>query len=194
MQRPEIYAQPIGLKHSSAWTPPWMVEAGYYLYLFHAVFGSLWGISVPLIGGGAIAGLAAICLWRLKSELKKLLSPIALLLGCAISFIVIQIVFHEESITGDSVRSFVIWILGLVLVRSLCLRPGLGHRFTLVLFTIGLITLPYIGFKVDADRAYVAEAVSGNLSNANGLGEWFGFCAVYFAVVGLETTRLSGTT
>jgi hypothetical protein len=189
MERPATYAQPIGIMYSSAWKPSWMVESGYYLYLSNMMFGALFGISVPLIGGGVIAALAGVCIWRQKSEVKKLLAPIALLLGCAVSFIMIQIVLHDESITGDSVRSFIIWILSLILVRSLCLRPGLGHRFTIVLFLIGVMTLPYMGFKYEAERAFIDEAVSGNMANANGLAEWFGFCAVYFGVLGLENKR-----
>jgi O-antigen ligase len=35
----------------------------------------------------------------------------------------------------------------------------------------------------------VDRAISGLLSNPNGLAEWFGFCAVYFAIFGLETKR-----
>lgn len=168
--------------------PPWTVEYAYYLYLFYAIFGSVWGLSLPpLFAGASIAALAGFCILRLKSNLTTLLAPIALLLGCAISYIMIQIAIHGESIRDC--MGFILWILGLILVRSLCLRPGLGNRFTVVLLLVGLTALPFIDFKEGVDRAYIGEEVSGNLSNANGLGEWFGFCALYFGILGLETKR-----
>jgi O-antigen ligase len=190
MQQLTKNTQAVGVVYSSPWTPHWTVECGYYLYMFYAVFGSVWGLSLPpMFGGGMIAALSGFCIVRLKSDLRRLLAPIALLLGCLISFLVIQIAVYGESLTGSTTRGFIICILGLILVRSLCLRPGLGHRFTIVLFLIGLTALPYIGFKAGVDRAFIEEAVSGNLSNANGLAEWFGFCALYFGILGLETRR-----
>jgi O-antigen ligase len=190
MQQSAKHRQPIGVFHSSRWTPHWTVEFGYYLYLFYAVFGSAWGLSLPpLLAGGSIAALSGVCILRLKSDLKRLLAPFGLLLGCLVSFLLIQIAIYGESLMGSTTRAFIVCILGLILIRSLCLRPGLGHRFTFVLFVVGLTALPYIGFKAGVDRAYIEEAVSGNLSNANGLAEWFGFCAVYFGILGLESKR-----
>jgi hypothetical protein len=190
MQQWARQRQPIGGFHSSRWTPPLTIEVGYYLYLFYAVFGSVWGLSLPpMVAGGSIAALAGICILRLKSDLNRLMAPLALLLGCLISFSLIQIAIHGESLLGSTSRFFIVSILGLILIRSLCLRAGLPHRFTIVLFLVGLTALPYIGFKAGVDRAYIEEAVSGNLSNANGLAEWFGFCAVYFGILGLETKR-----
>ena len=183
------YAQPVGVIYSPAQTVPAAVEYGYYLYVVNAVFGSLWGFSLPLMGGGAIAALCFFCIWRLKSDLTKLLAPLKLLIACLISFLVIQIAVYGESITDSTGRGFIVTILHLILIRCLLLRPGFGHRLALVLFFVGLVVLPFIGFKSGLERAYVEEEVAGNFTNANGLAEWFGFCALYLGVLGLESKR-----
>jgi O-antigen ligase len=183
------YAQPVGVIYSPSHTVPAAVEYGYYLYVVNAVFGSLWGISLPLLGGGTIAALCFFCIWRLKSDLTQLLAPLKLLLACLISFLIIQIVVYGESITDSTGRGFTVTILHLILIRCLLLRPGFGHRLALVLFFVGLAVLPFIGFKAGLERAYVEEEVAGNFTNANGLAEWFGFCALYFGVLGFENKR-----
>jgi O-antigen ligase len=183
------YPQDVGVIYSSPQTVPSAVEYAYYVYLVHAIFGSLWGMSLPLLGGGTIAGLSAFCVWRQKSDLATLLVPLNLLLACLFSFLFMQVVIFGESITESTSRGFIITILHLILIRCLTLRPGFGHRLAFVLFFVGLAVLPYIGFKVGLERAYIEEGVAGNFTNANGLAEWFGFCALYFGVFGLETKR-----
>lgn len=136
-----------------------------------------------------IAALSVFCIWRLKSDLTKLLAPLKLLLACLISFLLIQISIYGESITDSTSRGFIVTILHLILIRCMSLRPGFGHRMTLVLFFVGMAVLPYIGFKPGLERAYVEEDIAGNFTNANGLAEWFGFCALYFGVLGLEIKR-----
>ena len=183
------YPQRVGLIYSTPETVSPAIEYAYYLYLVNAIFGSLWGMSLPLLGGGMIAALSGFCIWRLKSDLTKLLAPLTLLLACLISFLLIQIAIYGESITDSTSRGFIVTILHLILIRCLSLRPGFGHRLPLVLFFVGLAVLPYIGFKTGLERAYIEEGVAGNFTNANGLAEWFGFCALYFGVLGLEIKR-----
>jgi len=84
--------------------------------------------------------------------------------------------------------------LGFIIIQSLALRRGFVHRFMLVLFIMGLMTLPYlINFQDGSDanaRAGVDSSVlSGDFVGPNGLGAWFGFCCLYFAIVGIETAR-----
>jgi O-antigen ligase len=55
---------------------------------------------------------------------------------------------------------------------------------------LGLIAVPYLAFKgEEVARAGVDIAVAGNLTNANGLANWFGFCLVYFGIAALEMKR-----
>src|SRR4051794_39525197 len=100
-------AQPIGVIYSSAPIPPAAVEYAYYLYLVQAVFGSLFGISLPLIGGGTILALSGFCIWQTKSDLSQLMAPLNLLLGCLISHLVIQVVIHDEGISDSTSREII---------------------------------------------------------------------------------------
>ena len=64
------------------------------------------------------------------------------------------------------------------------------------MFAIGLPALRSLrqidwGVTTSAGEEVVRAAGSGPLSNSNGMAFWFGFCAIYFAVVGLETRRMS---
>jgi O-antigen ligase len=59
-----------------------------------------------------------------------------------------------------------------------------------ILFAIGVGTLPFLGFSSgQVDMARVDVAVQGNLTHPTGLAEWFGICAVFFAVFGNESRR-----
>ena len=151
--------------------------------------GSAWGISINLLGVGALALLAMLCIKAAGSIWSRIYAPITLLLCCATSFIAMQVVFHDEPIIGTSVRSFATWIFGLIIVRSLLLRQGFLHRFAVAAFFIGLSVLPYLEYQSESgiDRAGLDRAVA--IGNPNDLAAWFGFCTVYFAVVGIETRQ-----
>jgi len=131
--------------------------------------------------------------WSIRQVLpwgKIVFRPIALLLAFAISFFFVQILIHGESITQGNMRVFIPWILGVIIVHSLCSRPGFSFRFPLVLFVIGIATLPFLTFSQSTvDMARIDLAVQGGLTHPAGLAEWFGFCAVFFAISGLETER-----
>jgi hypothetical protein len=91
-------------------------------------------------------------------------------------------------------RAFVTWILTLIIIQSLYLRRGFLHRCALALFVMGLTTLPYLMLKgaiigTTDERVAVDSMVSGDFNNSNGLGGWFGFCCLYFTIVGVETRR-----
>src|SRR5262249_2798018 len=76
---------------------------------------------------------------------------------------------------------------------SLYLRRGFLHRCALVLFVIGLITLPYLTFKGSVtggrEQAAVSSMVTGAFTNSNSFGAWFGFCCLYFTIVAIEAKR-----
>jgi len=78
----------------------------------------------------------------------------------------------------------------LMIIQSLCLRRGFAFRFPLVLLGIGLVTLPFINFdRGEMEMARVEIAVQGALTHPAGFAEWFGFLAIFFTVVGVESRR-----
>jgi O-antigen ligase len=168
---------------------PW-VEYAYYSLLFYAVMGEAWGLSVPLLGAGGMAVLAMYSIWRLRNAIS-IYKPIVLPLGCALSFLIIQIAIHGVSLTDDNNRPFVNWIFALIVIQSLSTRHRFLHRFALALLAIEVCLLPYLSFHeaLNApDRAALEQGIA--LSNPNNLAAWFGFCTVYFAITGLESKRI----
>ena len=171
----------------SAW-----VEYAYYLSIAYSTLGPGLGLLIPIVGGGLVFFLAAMCILQLRSCAKKVYSPIGLLLACVLSFVLIQVIIHDESLISQNMRGFIIGILNLIIVHSLCRRRGFYLRYPLVLFSFGLVALPFLTWDPGTERARAdLSVVQGELSHPNGLAEWFGFCAVYFAIVGMETKRLA---
>jgi O-antigen ligase len=173
------------------WIPSRRVEYAYYLSFSYSVIARYLGVEVPLVAAGIVTMLAGYCFIKMRSCGKKMFAPIRFLLAATISLILVQIVVYGASITDESIRGFILWIFGLIIVRSLCLRPGFLHRCTIVLFALGLIAVPHLAFSTIGivERARADIEIGGGLQNANGLADWFGFCLVSFAISGLETKR-----
>jgi len=180
--------KPIQPMQPAVWIPPAQVEYAYYFVVFYSLMSGALGIEVSLVAAGITVALAGYCYMRLGSRFKEVCAPIKLLLGCLISFILVQIAAHGISPMDDTIRVFILWICAMIIVRSLCLRQGFLLRCTVVLFLLGLVVVPFLGFTdLGVERAAVAIKVSGNLTNANGLAGWFGFCTIFFAIFGFET-------
>ena len=167
------------------------VEYIFYGLLFFGIISTIWGLSIPLLGGGVMLVLAVYCILRLGSSGISIYRPIALPLGCAVSFVIIQVVIHDISLLDPYIRQFVTWILTIVIVQSLSLRPRFLYRFSIVALAMGAcllssLNLDYAG-GVQVERAGLQQSVA--FSNPNDLAAWFGFCAVYFSIVGIETKR-----
>jgi O-antigen ligase len=140
------------------------------------------------------AVLAGLCVLHCRSRLSAVYSPITFPIACAITFVSIQVLLHDASIMDDYVRDLVPWIFVLIIVQTLNLREGFFHRFALIVFAIGLAAMPFLSFRqegLELERAGLdrASGVAGELANPNGLAAWFGFCAVYFLIFGLEAKR-----
>jgi O-antigen ligase len=168
------------------------LEVGFYAAMVYSLTADVWGITIPMFAGALTLAIAALCIWELRTFAKSAYAPIWLLLACAISYILVQVVMHEESIRSESIRPFIVWIMQLLVVHSLCLRPGFSRRYPLVLFCIAALSLPYLAYNTGpVERAHVQRdlGLGGGLASVNGLGEWFGFFAIYFAICGLETNR-----
>lgn len=174
--------------------PPCLVEYAYYVLLFYGIMGSALGLSVGMLGAGMLAVLAGFCVMRLGSSARAIYAPIIFPIGCAMSHIAVQLALHGESLMGDHVRDYVTWILALVVIQSLSVRKGFLHRFAFAALMIGLTTLPYLRVYEELDVLVYErtrlDSVVSLLSNPNGLGAWFGFCVVYFTIVGIESKRI----
>jgi len=171
--------------------PHAFVEYSYYAILFYGTVGPLVGLSAGRGGGAMLLLLATYCGLALGLARKVVFQSLRLPILCAVLEILVQVLAHGESPIGDHVRYFVTWILALIIIQSLLLRPGFAHRFSLVILMVGLTVVPFLSVRTEgflADRAGGGE-VAGGFSNPNALGNWFGFCCVYLAVFGLETKR-----
>jgi len=173
--------------------PAPFLEYGYYFATAYSILSAAIGISIPVIGGGLLFLVAALCVMHVRNRLSVVYAPVAPLLACALSLLMIQVLVHGESLAEASVRSFVTWTLGLLVIQPLRLRPGFVHRMARFLLAIAIAIVPYLTFSaIGVERAKIGLEVGGNLSHSGGLAEWSGFLAVYFAVLGAEHSRFTG--
>ena len=181
----------IRIVRNSCNAPSRFVEYAYYAVFIYGILASALGLSLSMLAGGMVALLAACCILHFGARAVTVYTPIAFLLACAASFLAIQMLVHDEPF--QEVRPLIVWILMLILIYSLTLRQGFLHRFVRVAFMIGLAVLPYMQFQsegVGVERAGLDRSMSlGELANPNGLAAWFGFCGIYFTIVGIETKR-----
>lgn len=174
--------------------PSRWVEYSYYFVIAYTILGGYFGLEIPLLAAGLIVGLSFFCLLHFGLHAKKVLAPVAFLLVAMVSYIGVQIAFHQTSLTHSHITQSVLWVSGIIIVQSLALRPGFLYRCAIVLFVIGILPLRDLTSGGVADgavhQARLDAAVQGNLSHPAGLAYWFGFCAVFFAIAGLEEKRV----
>jgi len=183
-------ARPIRSAQTAGWIPSWKIEYAFYFSIAYSILAPFLGVEVPLLAAAIMVVLACFCFKHLRSRAKQVFGPISLLLACIISFILVQIVAHGASPVDQVVRDFILWFCGMIVVQSLCLRRGFLHRCVIVFLLLGLIALPYLTFEEDElERAKSGIEIGANLANANGLGNWFGFCVVFFTIFALENKR-----
>jgi len=164
-----------------AWVPSAALEYGFYFTILYGLVAPAWGLQIPLFGPALLLSLAGFCMFRLRSRVAHIVKPIAYQIGCAVSFILVEVGIHGDL---EGARPFVTWLISLVLVQALLLRPRFMHRFAIAAFIIGSLLLPYLNFS--GTEVVRAGLKAVGLSNANALGMWFGFCCVYFLVLGIE--------
>jgi len=167
--------------------PSSLVEYAYYASVLYAIVGVAVGVAIPFLGAGILAVLAAHCIYRVGPRGMGWYRPVVPALVCAILSIVVQLVVHGEPLTDGYVRSFIAWIPALIVVQTLLLRNGFLNRFAIATFATGLVSLFYgtTWSGGGVDRLALDSTVG--LSNPNDLAAWFGFCAVYFVMWGIET-------
>ena len=89
------------------------------------------GLEIPFLAG--LFDIGRMVLLPLPSlvYVKDVFTPIMLLIACVASLLIfIQVGVHDESISDPDLRSFITWIMGLMIVQSLLLRPGIFPPFS----------------------------------------------------------------
>jgi O-antigen ligase len=172
---------------TARYLPPQWFEYWFYAQVFYSVMGPKIGLSIDLLGPAMLALLGGLCAMRMGKHATAILRPVAALLACGVSVVAVQVLVHGDSLMGAYTRSYIPWMTGLVVVQYLALQRGFLHRFAIAALLVGLSTLPYLrAFAFDSSRA----ALDGiSIGNPNDLAAWFGFCCVYFTILGLETRR-----
>ena len=170
--------------------PPRIVENFYYFAILYGIMDEVLHISViPLMGIGMHAVLASYCLLHRNARPSNLYPQLMYPLSCVVSYLAVQLLINDESLMGDYTKPFVYWSFTLIIIQALALRPGFLRRFSIATFVIGLTTLPYIQLdtSISDDRAALANSIS--IANANEFGAWFGYCAIFFMIAGIEAKR-----
>ena len=173
--------------------PSRWIEYGYYLITAYTILGGYFGLETPLLAAALTVALAFFCLQHFGSQATKILAPVALLLASMIASIGVQIALHQTSLRDAYITRSILWVSGMIIVQSLALRPRFLYRCAIVLFVIGIIPLRDLTFSGGGgavEQARLDAAVQGSLSHPAGLAYWFGFCAVFFAIGGLEDKRV----
>lgn len=171
--------------------PPLLLEYAYYALFYYGTVAYYLGVSISGLAGMMQLALAACCIICLGSRATVVYTALRLPLACTLSVVIIQFTFYDESIkTGGAARYFIDWILVLIIFQSLYLRRGFLHRCVLVFFSMGLLGLPHLRTTAVSHGRFAVDPKAGvGFTNANGLGEWFGFFCLYFTIVGLESKR-----
>jgi O-antigen ligase/polysaccharide polymerase Wzy-like membrane protein len=175
--------------------PLCLTEWGYYFVMLYLVVGTPLGLAVGQVGSGYImVALLVLCVFEMGSCLSVVTRLVWPALGCGVSYLLIQILIHNESLGAGYVRNFGPWILSLIIVQSLALRNNFLHRFAFVNLLIGCTMLPYISaFTIQQRGTYERIGLDFDAgvgyANPNDMAAWFGFCTVYFTIRGYIASR-----
>jgi O-antigen ligase len=177
--------------------PSGFLEYGFYLYMLYVLLGGAFGLFINNLASGLLILLLILCLSELGVQVISVIKVLAFPLGCGVALVFIQLFFFDESIMG-TVRPFLIWMVLQVLIQVLTVRVHFLHRFVVLMLFIGMAALPYLSFY-EADvkggtmqRAVLDRAIG--FSQTNEMGAWYGFCAVYFMVLGASAKTYSART
>jgi O-antigen ligase len=165
-----------------------LYEYVYYVLIVYSLFGATLSLSIGMLGAAMHVGLAMLCVLRVRSRIFSMHAAVFIPLLCVVSFVSVQLFVHSESLADELIRPLVIWAMDLIIVKSLCTRPGFIRRASTAVFIIGLMLLAFMNFSPDG-RAELNHRAQLGLSNANDLAAWFGFCALAFTIRGFEAAR-----
>jgi O-antigen ligase len=185
-------ARRIPPQRSAIAAPSGLIEYGYYAYLSYVVMGGVFGLEASNLASAMLAALFGLCLLQLRFRSLDVIGLAAFPLYCGATYILIQLVFHGESILDGYVQPFVPWLFSVVLIQALSLRHKFLHRFALVTFFLGLGFLPFLEVSTQAG-SYQRIAMNRGIafSHTNSMAAWYGYCAVYFIVLSYTTRRMA---
>jgi hypothetical protein len=170
------------------------VEYGYYFVTFYTVLGTPLGlILMGGIGSGFLMiPVLALCAIALGPSLISTVRSAWLPLACGTSYLFIQLVVHDEPMSGMYVYQFGPWLFSLIIVQALALfRPNFLHRFALFTLFLGLAMLPFMSVGYVGTYQKVGLERGVGYSNPNAMAAWFGFCVLYLTIKGYVETRPS---
>jgi len=194
----------LGLKnrHTVFKVPLWFIEYGLYASLSYASLAPILGIQIDRLGIVFLAGLALLSfhVYRRRSidsvrflALPMGFSRLVLPMGLGVSYLILQLIFHGESINSGYVKGFIPWIFTLIVVQAISLRQGFLHRFVIFALLMGIVLLFFLDMRNYGGLTRVGlDRQIGGLSNPNTLAAWYGFCAVYFYLFGINAQRQIG--
>jgi len=107
---------------------------------------------------------------------------------CILSFLAIQYFIFSASFSD--LIPFFVWAALIILIQSAFIRPGFLHRFSFVMFIVGITLMPFMNLHQGEGSERVGLSISSVLANPNALAVWFGFCGIYFLIRALQTSRL----
>jgi hypothetical protein len=163
-------------------------EYALYLCIFYSYVGPALGISVPYLATILIMGLTAFCIVRRRSSLWMIHRSVFRPLLCIISWLAIQYFIHSSSLSD--LIPFFVWAAIIVLIQSAFVRPGFLHRFSFVMFLVGISLVPFLDLRPGEGAERAGLSIASVLANPNALAVWFGFCAIYFLIRSLQTSGL----
>jgi O-antigen ligase len=168
------------------WTEPppsGLIEYGFHFYMCYVQLAGAFGLAVSNLASALLVLLIVLYLYEAGSRAIAVIRLVAYPLACGVAYTFIQLFFFEESFI-QTVRPFLIWMLTVVLVQSLTLRKNFLFRFAVVMLLIGSAALPYLS-RTANQRVGLDSAIG--FGQANAMGEWYGFCALYFVVLAYTT-------
>src|ERR1051325_6976317 len=123
------------------------IEITYFALMMYGILGVGYGVDISLLAAGGLGFLTVYCVTRLGGPFSPVFKVLRLPIGCAISFVIVQVLFHGESIIADANRAFITWIFALIVIKSLWLREDFFHHAALAIFITGLLALPFLDFS-----------------------------------------------
>lgn len=186
MRPPAAYRAVPAIAVPSACPPPWL-EYLFYAQVIYSILGPALGLSFSVLGIGMLGFVAAACVLSAGRYSIAITRSVAIPVACGVSFVAIQMLVHDSDLGNSYVRDWIPWVVGVVALQHLAMRRGFLHRAAVLMFLLGLATLPYMQSFGTEQRAGLTNTIT--IANPNDFGAWFGFCCVYFATLGLEVRR-----
>src|SRR4051812_44131236 len=99
------------IAYAAAPMPSAWIEYAYYLSLLYSMLAPGLGLEIPLLASAFNLLLAAICVQQLRSSARIVYAPLALLITCAITFVLVQVVVHDLSLMEEGIKTFILAIV-----------------------------------------------------------------------------------